>query len=326
MRSLGTFSDRDGLSQLLLQLTVNSTIYCLSHMSSPWGFKVAARPSPAFHLLTAGTAWLEVDGGSEPIRINAGDLVILPRGEGHVVRDSLRSRVQWLDRILDATPPVNGQLAYGGGGERSELLCGGFAVEQLTGKPLLEVLPTVVHLRGSEGRAPEWLVGLIRMIAAEMASNRAGSEAVVTRLTDALLAQALRECLIEADNALGGATAVSDPQVARSLRLIREHPERAWTVPKLAAEVSMSRSAFTERFRAATGETPMRHLTRYRMSRAAQYLRGTKSGLREIARLTGYDSEVSVTKAFKRQFGVSPGAFRKQKNGSAEPAAPREGS
>jgi len=166
--------------------------------------------------MTAGNAWLEVEGQPDPIRLNAGDLVILPRGEGHVVRDSPKSPVQWLDRILEDTPPVNGQLAYGGGGDNSELLCGGFAVDQLTGRPLLEALPTVVHLRGSEGRAPEWLVGLMRMIAAEMASSRPGSEAVVTRLTDALLAQARRQCLIDADRAIGKATAMGDPQVARS--------------------------------------------------------------------------------------------------------------
>jgi len=311
MRRLGAFPDPDGLSQLLLRLTVNSTIYCLSHMSSPWGFRVGSRARPAFHLLTAGSAWLEVEEQPDPIRLNAGDLVILPRGEGHVVRDSRKSPVQWLDRILEDTPPVDGHLSYGGTGEVSELLCGAFAVDQMTGRPLLEALPTVVHLRGSEGRAPEWLVGLIRMIAAEMTSSRPGSEAVVTRLTDALLAQALRQCLIDADRAIGKATAVSDPQVARSLRLIRDHPDRAWTVPQLAAAVSMSRSAFAERFRAATGETPMQHLTRYRMSRAAEYLRATKAGVREIARMTGYDSEVSVTKAFKRQFGISPGAYRK---------------
>lgn len=311
MRGLGRFEDPDGLSQLLLRLTVTSTVYCLSHMSSPWGFKVAARPRPAFHLLTAGSAWLEVEGHPDRVRLNAGDLVILPRGEGHVVRDTPKSPVQWLDRILEDTPPLHGQLAYGGGGERSELLCGGFAVDQMPGRPLLEALPTVVHLRGSEGRAPEWLVGLIRMIATEMASTRPGSEAVVTRLTDALLAQALRECLIDADLALGKATAVSDAQIARSLRLIREHPDQPWTVPKMAAAVSMSRSAFTERFRATIGETPMQHLTRYRMSRAAEYLRSTSAGVREIARLTGYDSEVSVTKAFKRHFGTPPGAYRR---------------
>lgn len=191
----------------------------------------------------------------------------------------------------------------------------------MTGRPLLEALPTVVHLRGSEGRAPEWLVGLIRMIATEMASTRAGSEAVVTRLTDALLAQALRECLIDADVALGKTTAVSDPQIARSLRLIRDHPDQPWTGPKMATAVSMSRSAFTERFGVTTGETPMQHLTRYRMSRAAEYLRSTKAGVREIARLTGYDSEVSVSKAFKRQFGVSPGAYRRANGEAAETGA-----
>ena len=311
MRTLGRFSDADGLSQLLLRLTVNSTLYCLSEMTAPWGFQVAARSSPAFHLLTAGSAWLEVEGQREPVRLAAGDLVILPRGEGHIVRDSPKSPVRWLDRILTETPPINGHLSHGGGGQRSELLCGGFTVEKLTGRPLLEVLPTVVHLRGSGGRAPEWLVSLIRMIAVEMASTGPGSEAVVTRLTDALLAQALRQCLVDADRAAGGSTAVSDPQIARALRLIREHPDRQWTVPKMAAAVSLSRSAFAERFRAATGETPMQNLTRFRMARAAEYLRGSMAGIREIARATGYDSEVSVSKAFRRQFGTSPGSYRK---------------
>jgi len=311
MRSLGRFSDADGLSQLLLRLTVNSTLYCLSEMTAPWGFQVAARSSPAFHFLMAGSAWLEVDGQREPVRLAAGDLVILPRGEGHIVRDSPKSPVRWLDRIRAETPPVNGHLSHGGGGQRSELLCGGFAVEKLTGRPLLEALPTVVHLRGSGGRAPEWLVSLIRMIAVEMASTGPGSEAVVTRLTDALLAQALRQCLVDADRASGGSTAVSDPQIARALRLIREQPDRQWTVPKMAAAVSLSRSAFAERFRAATGETPMQNLTRFRMARAAEYLRGSMAGIREIARATGYDSEVSVSKAFRRQFGTSPGSYRK---------------
>ena len=312
-RKLGTFPESDGLSQLLLRLTVSSTLYCQSHMSAPWGFKVAGRPRPAFHLLTSGSAWLEVEGQPEPIRLSAGDLVILPRGEAHVVRDSPKSQVLWLDTILEDTPPVNGQLNHGGGGAASELLCGGFAVEQLTGRPLLEALPTVVHLRGSEGRSPEWLVGLIRMIATEMSSGGPGSEAVVTRLTDALLAHALRQCLLDIDRVVGKASPVSDPQIARALRLIRDHPDQSWTVPKMASAVSMSRSVFADRFRAATGESPMQSLTRYRMAKAAEYLRGTKAGVREIARLTGYDSEVSVSKAFRRQFGMAPGAYRRAK-------------
>jgi AraC-like DNA-binding protein len=225
--------------------------------------------------------------------------------------------VLWLDRILADTPPVDGRLEFGGGGERSELLCGGFAIDQVTARPLLEALPTVVHLRGHEGRAPEWLSGLVRMIAVEMACMEPGAEAVVSRLTDALLAQALRRSLLEADRAVGGSSVVSDPLMARALRLIRERPEHPWSVPKMAAAVGMSRSAFAERFRAATGETPIQNLTRYRLSRAAEYLRTTNAGIREIARLTGYDSEVSISKAFRRHFGTSPGAYRKA-NGSAQ--------
>src|SRR5205085_5081330 len=105
-------------------------------------------------------------------------------------------------------------------------------------------------------------------------------------------AQALRQCILEADKHGGGSTAVSDPLIARALRLIREQPDSAWTVPRMAVAVSLSRSTFAERFRAATGETPMQNLTRYRMVRAAEYLRGTDAGVREIARLVGYDSEV----------------------------------
>jgi len=297
------------MSQLLLRVTVTSTVYCLSDMRSPWGFRVAARPSPAFHILTSGSAWLEVDGEPSGLRLQAGDLVVLPRGDGHQLRDRRDGRVVWLDDILAATPPVNGRLNYGGGGERAELICGGFVIEQLTARPLLEALPQVVHLRGHEGRAPEWLSGLIRMISVEMASSAPGTEAVVSRLTDALLAQALRAHLLAGDR--GNSSAVGDTQVARALRLIRQRPEERWSVPKLAAAVGLSRSAFAERFRSATGETPMQNLTRYRLFQAANYLLNSDAAVGEIARRTGYDSDASISKAFRRHYGTSPGAYRK---------------
>lgn len=284
-------------------------MYCLSEMTTPWGFRVARRDGPAFHLLTSGAAWLEVEESHDAIALHAGDLVILPRGDGHQVRDSRNGPILWLDDILARTPPVYGRLRHGGGGERAELVCGGFAVDQLTARPLLEALPRIIHLQGHDGAAPEWLAGLIRMIALETSTGGPGAEAVVTRLTDALLAQALRHHLLETKEI--DAAPVADTQVARALRLMRDRPDEQWSVPTLAAAVGMSRAVFARRFHAAMGETPMRSLTRYRMSRAATFLRTSNAGLREIARRTGYESEVSISKAFRRVYGTSPGAYRR---------------
>src|SRR5262249_60178884 len=124
-----------------------------------------------------------------------------------------------------------------------------------------------------------------------------GPGAVVSRLTDALLAQALRQCLLEADRVAGGRSVVTDPQIARALRLIRERPDHPWSVPELAATVGMSRSAFAERFRGATGETPIQSLTRYRLERAAEYLRTTNARVRGAAGTTGYHSGAPTANA-----------------------------
>jgi AraC family transcriptional regulator, alkane utilization regulator len=309
VRTVGKLTRDDWLSELLLRLSVRSSIYCISEMRAPWGFGVAARDIPAFHLLTSGRAWLDVDGSRDSISLDAGDLVILPRGSGHRLRDSQQSKVFWLDDILAERPPVNGRLAYGGAGERTELVCGGFGIDQLPARPLIASLPEVVHLRGHEGRSPEWLSSLIRMISVELAADRPGAEAVVSRLTDVLLAQALRSHVART----GSQTrSLGDAQVAHALRIMREQPNEMWSVPRLAGAVGLSRSAFAARFRAATGEPPMKSLTRFRLEQAASYLRTSNAGVSEIARRTGYESEVSLSKAFRRQYGMAPGAYRQE--------------
>ena len=83
-----------------------------------------------------------------------------------------------------------------------------------------------------------------------------------------------------------------------------------WTLAVLAAEVGLSRTAFTTKFRQLVGESPLRYITRWRLTKAAAELRTGTGKLTEVARLVGYDSEVALSKAFKRHFGVAPGAYR----------------
>ena len=154
MRTIATFPAGDGMSQLLLRMTVSSTVFCLSEMSSPWGFRVGERSSPTFHLLTSGTAWLDVEGEDGGARLHGGDLIILPRGNAHELRDSPGSGVLRLDDILERTPAVGGRLHHGGGGERAELICGGFAIDQLTARPVIEALPRVFICKATRAVPP----------------------------------------------------------------------------------------------------------------------------------------------------------------------------
>jgi transcriptional regulator GlxA family with amidase domain len=73
----------------------------------------------------------------------------------------------------------------------------------------------------------------------------------------------------------------------------------------------MSRSAFAATFRQLTGVSPMRYVIRCRLGRAASCLSDGGLSVAEIARRTGYDSESAFTKAFTRQFGMPPSAYRR---------------
>ena len=312
MKLVSEYPRDDVLSELLRSIRVCSTVYCHSELTAPWGFRVDAQAMASFHLVLEGACWLEVQDGEHPIPLTSGDLVILPRGQTHQLRDDLSRRVRALKEIIASHAAGDGlHLRYGGSGARTELLCGSFVIEDRDALPVLAALPPVLHVQSQNGRPAEWLETMLTLIRQETTSGHLGGEAVVTKLTDVLLAQAIRQYRPSfAGFHSPGLTTVKDPQIAGALRLMHEQPHRAWTASALATCVAMSRSAFSARFRLVIGEPPMRYLTRYRLTRAADRLRTSGESLVDIALQTGYASDVALSKAFKRYFGMSPGAFR----------------
>jgi AraC-like DNA-binding protein len=294
---LGRFVEGDGVTELLRAARVSSSLWCRSELGAPWGLAIQGRELPTFHVVASGACWLDVDGLAMR-QLAGGDLVVLPHGDAHALRDDPATPVMLLDDLLADTPVDGGHLRHGGGGARTELLCGAFSLDGRHTNPVLAALPRVVHVQATETVA--WT---LTMLGAELASPAPGSEAMTTRLTDVLVTHALRAALEESD-------AVRDSVVAPAVRLVNEHPERGWTLEELARSVALSRSAFSERFRRATGEAPMRYLSRVRLTRAAGYLRGSDATLGEIAAVCGYSSEFTFSRAFKRAFGVAPGRFR----------------
>jgi AraC-like DNA-binding protein len=304
--------DADVVSDILRSVRVRSTVWCRSALRAPWGFGTDARGTAAFHVVTAGRCWLEVQDDGAQRRLDAGDLVVLPTGRRHWLRDDPATPAPALERLL-ASHPLDEQrrLRGGGRGPRTTLLCGGFTLEAGDAHPLLVALPPVIHVRGVRGRPLPWVAATLRLVGAETDATAPGSEAVVSRLADALLTQALRFAVAGPDAADGARLrALRDPHVAAAVRLVHGEPQRSWTVGELAAEVALSRSAFAARFRELVGEPPIRYLIRARLAHAAGLLHATDLGLGEIARRTGYESESSFSRAFKRVFGVAPGAYR----------------
>ena len=314
MELLSDFDPADEVSQLLRVIRIRSTIYCRSLMGAPWGFGVQAHGHPAFHVVTAGSCWLEIDGQPGQISLAAGDLVVLPLGNRHWMRDAPRSPVTELEEILTTTPLDAGRhLRYGGSGPATGLLCGGLTVESGPAHPVLRSLPPAVVIRGTRGRPAGWLSATLEMLTAETAAGAPGAQEVVTRLADVLLIQALRAALRQLESSAGaGLLALRDRQIATAIRLIHAQPDYGWTVGELAGRVALSRSAFSARFRNLAGESPLRYVTRTRLAHAAALLRTTDAPLAQIAARAGYGTEFSFSKAFKRTFGVAPGAYRGQ--------------
>src|SRR5207253_4752553 len=205
-------------------------------------------------------------------------------------------------------------VRHGGGGAETALICGSFRFEGSRTHPLLSVLPPLIHIQGDGGassRTTEWLSTTLRFLAAEARHPRPGAETLISRLTDVVFVQALRAWIESQPEGVGGwLGALRDRQIAAALGQIHRQPERDWSVARLASTVGMSRSSFAARFTALVGEAPLAYLTRWRMHLAGELLRGRDLSVSEIAGRVGYESEAAFSKAFKREAGISPGAYR----------------
>jgi AraC-like DNA-binding protein len=283
-------------------------------MAAPWG--IAFRPTEfaTFHAIETGSCWLRTDATPQPIAVAPDDLVVVAHGAGHVLSDSRDTPPVPMSQLIG--PPTAGGhvlLKHGGKGAPTVMICGAFKFDHGEGHPLLSVLPPVIHLRtGAHAGAGLLRTGL-DLLYGEAGRPRAGTQALVLRLSEIVLIQALRAWVEGLPQGQGGwLGALKDPQVGTALSLLHREPQRRWTLASLAAAVGMSRSRFADRFTALVGEAPLTYLANWRMHVAAGRLHPAGARVAEVAQLVGYESETAFTKAFRRTFGVSPSAYRRR--------------
>ncbi|MFI0927795.1 AraC family transcriptional regulator [Streptomyces sp. NPDC021012] len=278
---------------------------------APWGYRFPPSMGAGFHVVLQGSAWLLPPDDGAPVRLGPGDVVLVAHATGHGLADRPDTP------LVEAVPTPDGSWPtrpHRGpvGADETLLLCGAYQLSRAHAHPLLTELPPYVHLPARVGAHPRLRVA-VDLLGAELAEPQPGSDAIVPALLDTLLLYLLRTWWLteRADRSTGWSAALSDPAVSAALRALHGDPARAWTVEELGALGGLSRAAFARRFTTLVGRPPLAYLTWWRMTTAGRLLRSDDLPLRAIAERSGYSSEFAFAKAFKREYGVAPGRYRR---------------
>ena len=315
----------DALSDVLRAVRLRGAIFFDVQASDPWaaetppGKQIVGRMFPAaehlisYHAITHGSCWVCV-GDEPPMFLTAGDVVVIPHGDGHVLSTTPGMRgTQDVGRYRapnELELPVS--ISMGDGSSRSAgFICGFLGCDTRPYNPLLGSLPPVFKV-SDQVDGP--LNAYVQIALAESKRPRIGSESVLGRLSELMFVDVIRRYLETLPpERLDWLAGLRDPHIGRALADIHRDPARDWTLESLAARAAMSRSAFAEHFMKFVGTPPIEYLTNWRMQIAANQLLGTTDGIAAVANRVGYDSEAAFSRAFKKIVGAPPGEWRNKR-------------
>ncbi|SEO31630.1 AraC-type DNA-binding protein [Paracoccus alcaliphilus] len=268
-----------------------------------WAVRYVDFGRPAFAAMTLGSCRLAVE-GEDPVVVEEGDFVLLPATPTFSMSSLAPAPVQ---RINARSAPPQHEVRHGrqDGPPEMRQVGGWFTFGMPDAALLVTLLARMIHIRG----VPR-LTQLVRMLGDEAARDEVGSELILERLVEILLIEALRAAPARATHP-GLLRGLADPRIASALRGLHGDITRPWTIPDLAGEASMSRSAFIARFTRMVGSRPIEYLTAWRMAVARDLLRRGGIALNEVAAKVGYGSASTFSTAFSRHTGQPPGRFMK---------------
>ena len=295
--------------------------YCRSELIAPWGMTLDPMPGYLwFHVATTGGALLEV-GHNNARWLHPGDVSLVPHGNGHVLRSEPGVPTPGILELELEHLSDRYEILRHGGGTPTTLICGAVRFDHPLARNLVGILPPMLYIQASDEPRASWMQAVFRLMAAEARAFQPGGEAVITRLADVLVIQAIRAWIETAPAArTGWLGALQDPQIGQALAVIHRDPTRVWTVASLAHELAMSRSAFAARFTQLVGQPAMQYLAQWRTQLAHHALATEGAAVAKLATRLGYQSEAAFARAFKRVMGVAPGAVKRRSGG--KPATP----
>ena len=307
----------DLLSDILTNLSMRGTLYFRTSFTKPWGVAVPAYENVArFHFAHRGSCLVSVDGVEDPVDLAQGDLIIIPHGSAHKMYCGHKpeSTILPLDTVLEKSGYTGtGVLVYGGNEPNSEtqLICGHFSFEVHAKHVLMDRLPPLIHLKNYGEAAGKWMEATLRVIGDEAGGHHMGGDLIALKMSEAILAQAIRS-FVESSNAREwGLSAFADDNLRKALDVFHKSPEKNWTVEALAKAAGMSRTSFAVLFQKKMAMTPMEYVTAWRIEVAKKLLMVPKNTLTDAAEGAGYASDSAFARVFKKETGLTPAGFKK---------------
>jgi AraC-like DNA-binding protein len=322
----------DVLSDVLRVVRLTGAVFFDTHARGSWAIQSPASPALsaampgservlAFHFVLQGGAWAQVvEGVSEPLRLEAGEAVIVAGGQEHVMSSEpgMRAapRFDLYRRREDQRLPY-AVVAGGDTGPETRLSCGFLGCDARPFNPVMEALPPLLVVRLNDD--------LVRMAIRESETPTPGGETILARLSELLFLQALRQHLAALPtDAPGWLSGLRDRHVGQALALMHGQPATRWTLDTLAQQVGLSRSVFAERFTSLMGLPAMQYLGNWRLQRAAWLIEMRGFSIAQAADAVGYESEAAFNRAFRRRLGAPPGAWRRARANRLPSAPPAE--
>jgi len=324
----------DALSDLLRAVKLNGALFLEARFTSPWCVEVNPAKGAAemlrqynpvvfFHIIAEGRCKVRLAESGDAIDLSAGDLVLMPKGDTHLLGTNLQLAPVDSDALV--RPPAEGGMPtidHGGGGDEARVLCGYMSCDKALCRILLDALPRLLRASLGNGASAAWMMSLVRRGALENAAPGPGSGTLLSKLAELLFVEAMGRYIESLpEHETGWLAGLRDRYVGRALGLMHEQPAREWTADDLAGRVGLSPSALRQRFADLLGQPPMQYLTRWRLTLAAARLRSSDRAIAQIADEFGYESESAFNRAFKREFEMPPAAWRRQRIQSAGTSA-----
>ena len=295
----------DTLSALAHLLQVQDVHY-ERHIGTRWAEGDEADSGTVlFRIVTRGACALDLTELHSSVRLEAGDVAVLPHGDRHLVRKQLPASVA---DSAAAEGPASAATELSE--HETQLICGRFSLEQPRANLVLAALPELIVVRAAVSTDALRLHRLIVAIGDEMVGHRPGGRAVANALASALFMMIIRIHL-DRERTVGGLLHIlGHRRAAGAAQAMLTSPEHAWTLDELASRSSASRASLVRMFQKTVGMAPLEFLAELRLGLARRKLADTNLPLVEIAAGIGYRSESAFSRAFRRRFGMAPGKAR----------------